>query len=325
MSKLVAVTSPTQFAELLSSSTVVVVDFYADWCGPCKAIAPAYEGLAKQFSQPGKVTFAKINVDKQQEIAQTYGITAMPTFLVFKDGNLINTIRGADANRLLGAVKAVMAGNNGTASTEGESSSNGNWLGASVPKGYEDITNEIEIKGIDLLNCDVGVAPGKVLFETSKPSALNGKAKAESSAADWVESDTDEQLMIFMPFQSSLKIHSLHITSLPPKDEDEAPMRPKTLKLYTNRTHIIGFDEADEVEPTQTVEIKPEDWDEKTGTAKVELRFVKFQRVSSLVVYVVDGDGDEEKIRIDRIRILGEAGERREKGKLEKIGDEPGE
>lgn len=252
----------------------------------------------------------------------------MPTFLIFKDGNLVDTIRGANPQALLQAVKTVTGGANngsGAASTEGEASSSGTWLGASTPKGYEDITSEVEIKGIDLLNCDVGVAPGKVLFETTKPSALNGKAKAESASADWVESDTDEQLIIFMPFQSAVKIHSLHITSIPPKGEDEAPMRPKTLKLYTNRSHVIGFDEADDIEPTQTAEIKPEDWDEKTGTANVELRFVKFQRVSTLTVYVVDGEGDEEKVRIDRIRIVGESGEKREMGKLEKIGDEPGE
>ena len=247
----------------------------------------------------------------------------MPTFIIFKNGDAMNTIRGANPQGLLQAVKSITGNGGGAASAEGEGSSSGNWLGAEIPKGYEDITSEIEIKGIDLLNCDVGVAPGKVLLDTKKPSALNGKAKAES--ADWVESDTDEQLMIFMPFQSSLKIHSLHITSIPPKDEDEAPMRPKTLKLYTNRSHNIGFDEADDVEPTQTTEIKPEDWDENTGTAKVELRFVKFQRVSSLVVYVVDGESDEEKVRIDRIRIVGEAGEKRAMGKLEKIGDEAGE
>lgn len=246
----------------------------------------------------------------------------MPTFIIFKNGDAVNTIRGANPQGLLQAVKSI-TGNGGGAAAEREGSSSGNWLGAEIPKGYEDITSEIEIKGIDLLNCDVSVAPGRVLFDSKKPSALNGKAKAES--ADWVESDTDEQLMIFMPFQSSLKIHSLLITSIPQKDEDEPTMRPKTLKLYTNRPHNIGFDEADDVEPTQTTEIKPEDWDEKTGTTKVELRFVKFQRVSSLVIYVVDGESDEEKVRIDRIRIVGEAGEKRAMGKLEKIGDEAGE
>ena len=75
----------------------------------------------------------------------------------------------------------------------------------------------------------------------------------------------------------------------------------------------------------QTVEIKAEDWDAKTGTAKVDLRFVKFQNVTSLVVFFVDGDGKSEKLRVDRVRIIGDAGEKRDMGKLEKIGDEQGE
>lgn len=102
-------------------------------------------------------------------------------------------------------------------------------------------------------------------------------------------------------------------------------MRPKTIKLYSNKPHILGFDEADDVETTQTIELKKEDWD-SNGTANIALRFVKFQNVSSLVMFVVDGDREGgEKTRIDRIRIIGETGEKRELGKLEKVGDEQGE
>ena len=133
--------------------------------------------------------------------------------------------------------------------------------------------------------------------------------------------------MLFIPFQSKLKIHTLHLTSLVPSDQtnNEAPMRPKTVQLYTNRAQILGFEEAEDIEATQAVTLNPQDWDEKTGTAKIELRFVKFQNISSLVVFVVDGEGDSEAVRIDRIRIVGETGEKRELGKLEKIGDLSGE
>lgn len=65
-----------QFKQLLSSTTVVVTDFYADWCGPCKTIAPEFERMSKQFSAPKVVAFAKVNVDQQQGIAQTYGVRA---------------------------------------------------------------------------------------------------------------------------------------------------------------------------------------------------------------------------------------------------------
>ena len=62
------------------------------------------------------------------------------------------------------------------------------------------------------------------------------------------------------------------------------------------------------------------DWD-ATGTATLSLRFVKFQNITSLVLFIVDGEGEGEKVRIDRVRIIGGTGERRDPGKLEKVGD----
>lgn len=75
---------------------------------------------------------------------------------------------------------------------------------------------------------------------------------------------------------------------------------------------------------TQVIELSEKDWN-KEGTANIPLRYVKFQNINSLVLFVVEGDGESEHVRIDRIRLIGEAGEKREMGKLEKIGDEQGE
>ncbi|KAK4546063.1 hypothetical protein LTR36_002200 [Oleoguttula mirabilis] len=339
MSRTVLITSPHHFTQVLASSRIVVADFYADWCGPCKAIAPVYEQLSTQLSRPGTITFTKINTDTQKEIAQTYNITAMPTFMIFKAGRETKRIRGADAKALDAAVKqlAQEAGkadeDEGAAAGEAGASSGGVWMGAATPRNYVDVTDSVDKLGLDFLNLDGDKGDKRTIFDGSRPSALaSGKAGAAAAGGkkDWIESDTDEQLMLFIPFQAALKLHSLHITSIPPssadeEDDDGTPMRPKTLKLYTNRSHILGFDEADDVPATQEVAIQPSDWDSKTGTAKVELRFVKFQNISSLVVFVVDGDGDGEKVRVDRVRLVGETGEKRAMGKLEKIGDEQGE
>lgn len=126
--------------------------------------------------------------------------------------------------------------------------------------------------------------------------------------------------MLYVPFQSTLKIHSIHITSLPAPsdDDDEMPSRPTVIKLFTNKPAILGFDDAESLEATQQFILGEGDWDPKTGTAKLELRFVKFQNVSSLVMFVAESAGDNEKVRIDRIRIVGETGEKRD-GKIEKI------
>ena len=95
-------------------------------------------------------------------------------------------------------------------------------------------------------------------------------------------------------------------------------MRPKTIQIYPNRPHILGFEEADDVPAAQSLTIAPEDWD-STGTATLSLRFVKFQNVTSLVLFVVDGNGEGERVRLDRVRIIGETGEKRDQGKLEKV------
>jgi PITH domain-containing protein len=100
-------------------------------------------------------------------------------------------------------------------------------------------------------------------------------------------------------------------------------MRPRHIKLYSNKPHNLGFDEAEDTAATQEFELTESDWN-ANGTANIGLRFVKFQNINSLVLFVVTGDGDSEKVRLDRIRLIGETGEKRDQGKLEKIGDDHG-
>ena len=250
----------------------------------------------------------------------------MPTFLIFKAGREIKRVKGADPKALDAAVRqlaqeAANAGEGGAG--EGSSAgAGGAWSAFAAPRGYSDITDQVDVLGLDFLNLDNDKGEKRSIFTTTKPSALDGK---EGTKGDWIESDTDEQLMLFIPFQSSVKLHSIQLTSLLPKDNEDEVMRPKTLQLYSNRSTVLGFDEAEDTPATQKIELKDSDWDAKTGTAKVELRFVKFQNISSLVIFVQDGDGDGEKVRLDRVRMFGESGEKRAMGKLEKIGDEQGE
>ena len=93
------------------------------------------------------------------------------------------------------------------------------------------------------------------------------------------------------------------------------------IKLFSNTPHNLGFEEAEDMTPTQVVELSEKDWN-KDGTASIGLRYVKFQNINSLVMFVVESEGDSEKVRLDRIRLIGEAGEKREMGKLEKVGED---
>ncbi|KAI0125372.1 thioredoxin-like protein [Xylariales sp. AK1849] len=108
MSATVSIGSQNEWQRILGASTIVIADFYADWCGPCKMIAPTFESLSTKFSKPGKITFCKVNTDNQQSVASAHGVKAMPTFLIFKNGAVIDTIQGANPPGLTAAVEKAV-------------------------------------------------------------------------------------------------------------------------------------------------------------------------------------------------------------------------
>ena len=76
------------FVKALGEGKLMMVDFWADWCGPCKMLAPVIDGLAEQYA--GKAVVGKVNVDEEQELAIRYGVMSIPTVIFFKDGKEID-------------------------------------------------------------------------------------------------------------------------------------------------------------------------------------------------------------------------------------------
>ncbi|KZL85344.1 thioredoxin-like protein [Colletotrichum incanum] len=126
--KVYKLSSAAELDALLASTTHVVVDFYADWCPPCRAIAPVFSELADKHASDGRLAFAKVNVDHVNAVAGRYNVSAMPTFVFFHDGKpqgvkvqglkprqsvsftgegLVDRVRGADRAALQAVVQAL--------------------------------------------------------------------------------------------------------------------------------------------------------------------------------------------------------------------------
>lgn len=96
-----SVTSLSSLQSMLSND-LVVLDAFTTWCFPCKAIAPKIEDLSRKYTT---VRFLKFNVDECPDLAQEYGITAMPTFLFIKNGKVVATVRGADYSKIVQTIE----------------------------------------------------------------------------------------------------------------------------------------------------------------------------------------------------------------------------
>ncbi len=87
------------FKEIIRNNEKVVVDFWANWCMPCKIVAPIFEKLAQKYKN--EIVFAKVNVDENPDIASEFGIMSIPTFIIFKNGEVVGNIIGAMPEEIL--------------------------------------------------------------------------------------------------------------------------------------------------------------------------------------------------------------------------------
>jgi len=245
-------------------SKLVVVEFNATWCGPCQKIHPVFIQLAQKFPQ---ALFLGVDVDRCRETAVQYGVTAMPTFILFRNRTRLDLVRGAHAQELEEKIKRHYGEGSEAADAQ-----------AAGPGGSSDILPYIDQKGCECLNES---------DNTPFRSFIEGKSK--------LVSDCDEQLIMVYGFNQNMKLQAFKIKA--PEDSG-----PKTIKFFINQPKTLDFDSATTMIPTQEVVLTPEDL---TGEKPVELRFVKFQSVNNLQIFIPDNQTGKDETHIDSLVLYG--------------------
>ncbi|TXT09676.1 uncharacterized protein COLE_03610 [Cutaneotrichosporon oleaginosum] len=266
-----------QIVKSLPPSQLLVVGTSSVWCGPCHAIAPILAQLAQKYPH---VKFVKIDVDAQAELARRFQISAMPTFKFLKGGQVIDELRGASPPQLTQLVQKHA----GAAPSSGASKAGGAQDGPAAPA-EGSLLSHISATGLSCL----GEAKEHPLSSIVGP---NAGPKGRS----YLESDVDPELLISMQFNEPVKIKALSIFSVV-----SPAQAPKTVRLYVNQNHM-DFGDAEAHEPAQELVLSPDD----IRGNKVELRFVRFQKVHTLHILVKDNQEDDETTRIDSIDLFGQ-------------------
>lgn len=263
MGSVKVVTDEANFqTELANSGTkLVVVDFTATWCGPCQRMAPIFQQYAAKYP---RAVFLKVDVDQCQETAAAQGVSAMPTFIFYRNKTKVDRLQGADPTGLESKIQQYYG------SEEGEDSEG--------IAGHMDLAPFITKSQCECLN------------ETDE----HPLAHALTSGGGYLQSDCDEQLIISIAFNQAVKIHSLKIKA--PADKG-----PKNIRLFINQPRTLDFDLADSYTSIQDLVLTPEDLEGNPAN----LRYVKFQSVQNLQLFIKDNQSGGEITQIDHLAIIG--------------------
>lgn len=282
MAFLKTVTSAKQLDDLLNArgDGLVVIDFWATWCPPCHAMAPLFEQLSNQYRH---ATFVKIDTDANPDIMQKYSVRAMPTFVLTKNKAVVDTVVGADPQSLATKVQA----NAGPAPASAASSSDPTAKVDATTAGDVSLLEYLESAQVNCLNesDDHGI---KSIVST----------KGKNTSNSYLLSDADEQLLINIYFNQTVRVRSISIQTKEPLSG------PKKIKLFINKPSL-GFEDVEDAEEPEASQIVELAEDVVKDGKRIPLRFVRFQSVNSLHIFVSSNHGGEDETRIDALDFFG--------------------
>ncbi|XP_019879651.1 thioredoxin-like protein 1 [Aethina tumida] len=283
MAMVKAITDEGHFvSELANASTrLVVVDFTATWCGPCQRMAPIFQQLATKYP---RAVFLKVDVDQCQETAAAQGVSAMPTFIFYRNKTKIDRLQGADPTGLETKIQQ--------------------YYGSEDADDLECVAGHMDLHPFIM----------KAQCECLNESDDHPFTHCLTSGGGYLQSDCDEQLIISVTFNQSVKIHSLKIKA--PADKG-----PKFIRLFINQPRTLDFDSADNCYSVQDLDLAPSDLEGNP----VNLRFVKFQNVQNIQIFVKTNQDGGEVTQIDHLSIVGSPINTTNMGDFKRVAGKKGE
>lgn len=265
-----------------AGAKLVVVDFTASWCPPCQRIAPFFEQLPAKFP---RAVFLKVDVDRCAETASAQGISAMPTFVFYKNRTKVDRLQGSDSATLESKVRQYYG-----LDDAGDEDN--------TVAGHMDLTTFISKNESECLN------------EADNHPFVH----AMTSGGGYLASDCDEQLIINITFNQLVKLHSLKIKA--PADKG-----PKSLKLFINQPRTMDFDQVTSTSSVQELELTPSDLEGNP----VPLKFVKFQNVQNVQIFVKDNQSGGEVTQINHFAFYGSPISTTRMGEFKRVAGKKGE
>lgn len=268
------ITTREEYAAALKNAgeKLVVIDFFANWCGPCKAVAPHFAEFAKEFTS---MVFLKINVDGCDGLAGDLGVSSIPDFRFMHKERQVGKILGGSKDKLYEAIKKQ---------SEGLSSSSTS-ISADMYgiKGAQDLTCLIDKSASNCLNTE---NEGDWMLACLEHDVPTGSLKSEC----------DEQLLLRITFQNPVKLFGIKIAG--------GDCGPNRVRIFTNLTNELDFDAASTGKSKIDIDIEPENLTADGNALK--LVKLNFSKVRDVTLFFPGNHGDSDETEVSKIQFLGQ-------------------